>query len=214
MLATHTYTHTLKKPPTPVWGSFSPLCLHTLGSMTVICSKRLYRDWLGEAEASCRDLSWQRKEVCVCLCVRVRECLCLSVCGGQAEGGRGNCLSDCVTECTFWPCVSALTSNGEASNAGTRTTQTGRSQDGNRQTDKKSKHEAKNTRGDGEFVCKRAKDRREQTLASVSLHHCPVWQASTGLALCDCVVLKSYNIISSNFSNYVQQSPLTKSFLA
>lgn len=157
---THIHTHTRKKLSTPVWGSLSPLCLFTLGSMTVIWSKRLYKDWLGEADASCKGLSWQRREVCVCMW------LCLSVCGRQAEVGRWNCLSDRVTECTFWPCVSALTSNGEASDAGTRTTD--RQESRWKQTDKKSKHEAKNTWGDWEFVCERAKDRREQTLVSIS----------------------------------------------
>lgn len=41
---THIHTHTKKKPSALVWVSLSPLCLFTLGSMTVIWSKRLYKD--------------------------------------------------------------------------------------------------------------------------------------------------------------------------
>lgn len=42
----HTHIHTeKKKPSTPVWVSLSPLCRFTLGSMTVIWSKRLYKDF-------------------------------------------------------------------------------------------------------------------------------------------------------------------------
>lgn len=78
---THTQTHTKRNPQPPVGVSLSLLCLFTLGSMTVSWSKPLYKESdSSKLKPLVKGLSWQRREVCVCLSV----CVC-----GE---GRRNCL--------------------------------------------------------------------------------------------------------------------------
>lgn len=190
---THTQTHTNnKKKHCLSLGILSPPCLFTLGSMTMICSKHLLKTPAG---GSCSQL-WRFK-------LTVKGGVCVPLCVWQVGKGRRETAWLCDWMYLLTPCVSPDVSRRTTRCWNKNENNQRRREDGNRHAEKKSTHPETNAWSDSEFVCETGKDRKEQTVVSASHHHCPVWQASRGLALCDCVVLKSSNIISSHFSNYV-----------